>query len=541
MPDGTNSEPRETFDAQRSTFPRLRRFGPWIAAIVSGVLLALSFPPAEVSDCAWFGIVPLLIVLRDVNSKKGFQLGFTAGAVWWLCSIFWLTHVTYVGWFLLSLYSGLFTGFFGWLVAKWFSRFGSSSLPSNIGLMIVAPLVWVTGEFVRCTLGTGFPWNPLGVSQYKNIVLIQLASLGGAYLVSALVVWMNTALAAALLGYFARAGAVYRRLFPELLLGLLVIGSSYAAGFRLLREVPESEKTVRVALIQPNIPQDEKWDQEKIDFIYARLRELTETVSHLGKLDLIVWPETALPDDLRYSEPSYNLVRALATNGIPILVGSMDTIFPDNDENIYLNSSMLIDTSGRLEQQYDKRHLVPFGEYVPLRHLLPFMKAMTPIQASFSPGTTSTVFRLNGTYARFSVLICFEDAVAQLARESVRNGARLLINQTNDAWFDPSASSRQHMIQCVFRCVENHVPALRSANTGVSCHIDSRGRIQPTPADAVSTVRTGGFYTHVVKLAPDDLPLTFYTRHGDVFAVSALIASLVLAGWFALPRFSRSR
>lgn len=501
-----------------------------LSSVLSGVLLALAFPPAEASDLAWFSLVPVLWALRSATPKRGFQLGFTAGAVWWLGSIWWLSHVTFIGMVLLSLYCALFTGFFGWFVARWFARFGASSLPRNIGLMLLAPLVWAGGEYVRCTFASGFPWNPLGVSQFKNLALIQLSSFGGAYLVSALVVWMNVALATALLGYFARQGVFFRRAVPELLLGLLVIAPCYVAGFRLFRQVPEGESRIRVALIQPNIPQDEKWDEAKIATIYSQLSNLTETVSHLGKIDLIVWPETALPDDLRYSEPSYNLVRSLAAHGTPLLVGSMDVVYPDTGGQEYLNSSMLIDTQGRLVTQYDKRHLVPFGEYVPFRRLLPFMKAMTPIQASFSAGGTSTVFALEGTGASFSALICFEDAFAQLARESVRNGARLLINQTNDGWFDPSAASRQHMAQCVFRCVENRVPALRSANTGVSCAIGADGRISVT-----LPVRNSGFDTKVVAPAPADLPLTFYTRRGDVFAVVALVVA-VLASLLLLRR-----
>ncbi len=533
MPDGTNNAQGPTFNAKRSTWEYLRRGAPWFAAIASGILLAISFPPVEAGDAVWVSLVPLIIALRFAPPKLGLRLGFCAGAVWWLGAVFWLHHVTYVGWFLLALYCALYTGLFGWLVAKWFQRFGVSFL-ANLGLMIFAPLFWAGSEFVRYTFASGFPWNALGVALYRNVVLIQLASFGGAFLVSAVIVAMNVALATGMLGYFARRklkgmpmvlGWIQRA--PELLVGLLVLSLSYTAGAQILRTVPEGERTIRVALIQPAIPQDEKWDQEKMDFIYSRLTNLTQTVMHLGKLDLIVWPETALPDDLRYSEPSYNVVRDLATNGTPMLVGTMDVIFPDNGENIYLNSSMLVDSSARLVAQYDKRHLVPFGEYVPFRHLLPFMKAMTPIQASFSAGITSTVFRLENARAAFSALICFEDAISQLARESVRNGARLLINQTNDAWFDPSAGSRQHMAQCVFRCVENHVPALRSANTGVSCLIDARGRILPSLADAVSTRFCAAFYTHIVTLAPDDLPLTFYTRHGDVFAVAAMIVTLL--------------
>lgn len=524
--------------------PALKKFLPWTAAVASGALTAIAYPPVEMPDAIWFAFVPLLIALRGAGAKRGFQLGFVAGAVAWLASIYWISHVTTFGMILLSLYCALYTGFFGALVAAWFRRFGVSFL-ANLALMLAAPLAWAGLEYVRCTFATGFPWNPLGVALYRNVALIQLASFGGAYLVSAVIILMNTGLACALVGYFTRKKEPgfpfilgWARRAPELLVALLAVVLCYVTGFRIFRSIPDGDRTIRVALIQPNIPQDEKWDEEKIQFIYARLHEQTTLAQYAGKFDLIVWPETALPDDLRYSEPSYNLVRSLVTNGSPILVGSMDTIHEDSGRQIYFNCSMLVDTHGRLIAQYDKRHLVPFGEYVPLQKYLPFIQAFTPIQASFTGGSTSTVFQLetaNGL-ARFSVLICFEDTIARLARESVRNGARLIINQTNDAWFDPSAASRQHMAQCVLRCVENRVPALRSANTGVSCHIDSRGRILPNRDVATSTVRTTGFYSHDVRPAPDNHPLTFYTRHGDVFALTALALAALLAGYFFLTR-----
>ena len=190
---------------------------------------------------------------------------------------------------------------------------------------------------------------------------------------------------------------------------------------------------------------------------------------------------------------------------------------------------------GAPAQAYDKRHLVVFGEYIPLQPYVPFIKALTPISESFSPGSTSTVFCLERPPVRFSVLICFEDTVARLARDSVRNGARLLVNQTNDAWFDPSSASRQHMIQCVFRCVENGVPAVRCANTGVSCTIDRLGRIRDVLDDGAGHVSVMGFRWSRVDVPGAAMPLTFYTRHGDVFAQACLVLGLIAIGWSARP------
>jgi apolipoprotein N-acyltransferase len=205
----------------------------------------------------------------------------------------------------------------------------------------------------------------------------------------------------------------------------------------------------------------------------------------------------------------------------------MDTAYRDNNTPRYFNSSFLFETNGVLAQGYDKRHLVMFGEYVPLERYLPFMTAMTPIGASFSPGATSTVFRLEGPDVAFSSLICFEDTVAGLARESVRNGARLLINQTNDAWFDPSAASRQHMAHCILRCVENGVPAIRVGNTGVTCCIDPHGRITEILEGKDGHSAFPGFVCSSVVVPGEEFTFTPYTRHGDLFGQSAACVAIL--------------
>jgi len=194
---------------------------------------------------------------------------------------------------------------------------------------------------------------------------------------------------------------------------------------------------------------------------------------------------------------------------------------------VYYNSSFLFDREGGIVGAYNKQHLVVFGEYIPLQPYASFVKALTPIEESFSPGRVSTVFDLSPPGITFSVLICFEDTVARLARESVRNGARLLINQTNDAWFDPSSASRQQMIQCIFRCVENNVPAARATNTGVSSVIDRFGRVRGVLAGPDGQVRIAGYQTFELDVPQALARLTFYTRHGDVFAASCAVIALL--------------
>jgi apolipoprotein N-acyltransferase len=197
---------------------------------------------------------------------------------------------------------------------------------------------------------------------------------------------------------------------------------------------------------------------------------------------------------------------------------------------LLFNSSILVGADGREGGQYNKRHLVLFGERLPFEDVFPFIQRLAPLGFSCAPGQTSTVFRLSKPAVTFSSLICFEDTIALLARESVKNGARLLINQTNDAWFDGSSAAVQHMAHCVFRCIENRVPAVRSANTGVTCFIDALGRIEFFEDKGRKTCFRG-FAVGGVNVPPRNMALTFYTRNGDIpFAIPCgIFAAIALA------------
>jgi apolipoprotein N-acyltransferase len=395
-------------------------------------------------------------------------------------------------------------------------------------------MAWVGCEYIRSNLFTGFAWHGLGVSQFKNLIIVQIASWGGVYAVSWLIMLVNTALALTIGEYIEHKGRRPKRPHVELMVGLTSLAVVFSHGWRSLPPPGNVQGTeLRLAAIQPAIPQNIKWDSSLVVRIYAALNNLSETALHIPDLDMVVWPETALPDDVISSPPSYDLVYRLVTNGVPFLVGSMDTQWFDDRKPQYYNSSFLFDEYGAPTQGYDKRHLVVFGEYIPFRERLPFFQAMTPIQESFSPGSTSTVFKLESPPVPFSVLICFEDTVAQLARESVQNGARLIVNQTNDGWFDPSSASRQHMAHCVFRCLENRVPAVRVGNSGVTCHIDRYGRVDYFSDDKGNIIYGEGFDTFTVKVPIQEYTETTYTRVGDRFAragLGMLIAMFVSVG-----------
>lgn len=506
-------------------------------AALSGVLMALSFAPREWADTAWFALIPLFLVCAWATPREAVRLGWMSGLVFWLFSMFWLTRVTYVGWLLLSAYCAIYFIPVALISNWWFNRYGVQRFWLNIPAMCVFAAVWVGSEYARFNILTGFPWNPFGASQFANLSFIQHASWGSVYALSGMLVLVNAGIAITVLRYLRKHARLGRTHHPELMVAMTVVLLAFVTGGNIYRSVSSEGVELRVALIQPAIPQEKKWTTESEEMIYDRLRELTSHAALWTKPDLIVWPETALPYDVRLSEVWYELVDSLARLGSPILVGSMDSETLVDRKPLYYNSSFLFNTNGVIIEEYDKCHLVLFGEYVPFHEVVDIVNALTPVMESFSPGHTNTVFNVPGKHAPFSSLICFEDTMPYLARRSVRNGARLLINQTNDAWFDPSAASRQHMILSIFRTVENRVPMVRSANSGFSCHISAAGAIREVLVGEANRHDGPGFQLTSVTIPPDGMAPTLYNRYGDVFAWLCLLVGVPFL-WPAMRHFS---
>ncbi len=512
----------------------------WLAAVLTGLLAYSAFVPLEWDEVAWLAYVPLIWVLLRPLSVSPFRIGFLAGAVFWLTSIFWLTEVSWFGWMLLALYCALYTGAFAWAVHSLAHRLGITqpeqeargTFGVSLILMIAIPMLWVGLEFLRSVLFTGFAWNPLGASQFQRIALMQTATVTGVYGISAAIILLNVAITLTLKRYLRDGLRGRRPWHPELIIAFAVLAALILPGGQSIRRAKNVETTpLRSAVIQPNIPQYQKWTPEFVDHIYEQLESLSRLAIRASSPDWVIWPETAVPDYVRESERSYGLVRALATQGVSMLIGSMDIEWQDDGTPRYFNSSFLFDSEGHLVEVYDKQHLVMFGEYVPLGRQFPFLNVLTPIEASFDAGTESTVFTLPDPEIQFAALICFEDTVAVLGRRAVRKGARLLVNQTNVAWFRESAASRQHMVHSVLRAVENRVPVIRSANTGVSVGIDRFGRLHDMLIDETGNTFIAGFSLVQSDIPAEDMRLTLYTQWGDWFG---WLGVLVLV-WVSSP------
>ena len=378
------------------------------------------------------------------------------------------------------------------------------------GAVWLAPAFWVTAELGRTYLLSGFPWGLLGYVPYRRLAPIQMAAWTGVYGVSALLVLVNAALAHAAL---ARTGP---RAVLRLAAGGLVLAGALTVGALRLGPgggVDSGQSPVAaVALVQGNIAQTLKWDQA---FRAETLRIYADLTREAASgAQLVVWPEAAVPAYLRH-EPQVlgGLVDLAAAVETPLLVGALDAT-TDGLATHYLNSAFLITPEGA-RARYDKMHLVPFGEYVPLKRLLFFVEAIAAEIGDFTPGRDLVVFPLAG--APFGTVICYEVIFPNLFRQFVREGASFMVNITNDAWFGDSGGPLQHVAMVPLRAVENGVAVARAANTGVSALVAPSGAI----VEELSLGRRG-FLRGEVPLRRGG---TFYTRHGDLFAQTMVAVS----------------
>ena len=484
----------------------------WLAAFCAGLsawLLQAVFAPWEWTGCAWVALVPLLAMARLAPGRLTLKMGFVAGLLFWLLSIRWLTQVTILGWIGLSAYCALYFLPPLHVANRW--RGGGG------GFALVVAAAWSGSEFIRGWVGTGFPWNPLGAGVSPWLPGIQLAEIGGVWLVSGLVVAVNALLTWAL---------VEQRNRRALVLGAAVVAAALGWGHWRVHHLPPATRSLRVALVQPSIPQDKKWVAAKIRMIYERLTTLTRQAQGDPLVELVIWPETALPDDVRNREDSYNVVWNLCTNGTPILTGALDTALRDDGTEQYFNSVFLFDTDGRIVGEYDKRHLVLGGEIIPLERWLPdrLMLALG-LPTSITAGDSGAVFPTGPQRVPLAPLVCFEDILPYLARNDVRAGARALVNVTNDAWFDDVIAPRQHMRNAVLRAVENRVPLIRAANTGVSCVIEPTGAVSAMLTDGAGDTAAAGVLWATVAVPDPAMPLTCYARFGDMYAFACVAAT----------------
>ncbi len=543
-------------------------------ALASAGLLWLSFPPVEWHAAAWVALVPLFLLVAD--PERRYRIGFAgwlSGFAFWLLAVQWVLAVdpgAWVGWLAMAFALSLF-----WLTFVWVSR----TVIRRLGwpITVVAPTVWVALEYVRAHVLTGFPWYYLAHSQYRQVYWTQIADFAGSLGVSFLIALVNAAIVEVVApSYFAGpapTGTVWRRVPTGswVRLGLVVLSLVGTLGYGVFRvQTAHFRPGPRVAMLQSREIQEYNPQSRKTS---AALHQLylslvDKAVSQGPRPDLIIWPETAYPFNYVAIDPlldpaefeamarRYNpemiaadwtlkrdrinadLKHILDRTRVPMMIGATTYHFRAPALARY-NSAILLQPNAD-PQSYHKLHLVPFGEYVPLIDVIPQMIHLTPFEPDRLPtlnfGERATWFSLGPI--RIAAAICFEDTVPHVVRRffsEVPDDAQpdLIVNLSNDGWFQMTAEHEMHLAVSTFRCIENRVPMARAVNTGVSALIDGNGRIIASLAKEVAD-------QVLSAVTPLDDRTALYSGWGDWLGQTTLAGSIgfLILGWIA-PRRNR--
>ncbi|MFH0845632.1 MAG: apolipoprotein N-acyltransferase [Pseudomonadota bacterium] len=502
-------------DGQGGLFPK-----KVLCAILSGLMLTASFPPGGLEWLIWFSLFPLLKTLGDTTPSQSFRLGLVTGLTHYLTLHYWVIIVLqkYGGLnILISLGALVMLCFYLALYPAVFSCFYSYARRSRF-LALTSAGAWVGLEYVKGNALTGFPWCLLGYTQYRNLDLIQIADLVGVYGLSFLVVLSNVLICI----LFSERALKKKALFPwETAIALLMATFTFVYGHDRLIRIKELQNgdrpSVKIVVVQGNVDQSIKWDPAYQEETMRRYLSMTLSARPFRPY-LIVWPETAAPFFFQENtDLSHRISLCSKMSNAWLLFGS--PAYEREEGRVkYYNRAYLLSPDGELSGFYDKSHLVPFGEYVPLQRFFPFINHLVQAAGDFASGDKTAPLRLSSFSA--GVLICYEVIFPELGRRQTRDGAGILVNLTNDAWFGMTSAPYQHLSMAVLRAVENRRPLVRAANTGISAIIGPEGKII-----SQSDLFMEEVLKNEVRLGDSSCP--FYSRYGDFFPMTMLILSLI--------------
>lgn len=554
--------------------------------IASAVMLSLIQAPLNCSYLAWIALVPFVLACTArQRPKKIAVVTFIVALAYWLVNLYWIRPITIPGWIATCIYLAVL-----WPIVALCIR---SARIKKIPLILSVPVLFVAAEHLQGFLLGGFFWRFLAHSQYQNIKLIQIADIFGTGGLSFLIAAVNGLAAEWIIVLQQQKSGIFPQLktlaHPRLILKSIVIAAAVIStllygGWRIKQTDKFTEKGPVIAVLQSNVPQSVKRSFQSSDKIFEDLLKNSQKASQAHP-ELIIWPETmvqAVLDEqiwpiLQSAELNKNLHQKLlkhAENNAYLLVGAYGMRLRQNSSGkTYLakyNSAYLYTPKGsQFPERYDKMHLVPFGEYIPFKRKIPsfynLLMQFTPYNYDYSldAGEKYTVFPIKssktpGKTYNFGVIICYEDTIPEIARQFTldkNNRKRLdwLVNISNDGWFVkfrdnkvyPSTELAQHAAICVFRAVENRIPVVRSTNTGISCIIDSLGRLknsfitgQKLPSKAMKRQGMEGWFADNLNI---DKRTTFFSRYGQwlsLACVTALVALIIAA---LTPRFIRAK
>ncbi|MDR3195797.1 MAG: apolipoprotein N-acyltransferase [Endomicrobium sp.] len=493
-----------------------------VLCCAAGLLSASAFPKLKLFFFIWVSFVPLISVIMESKLTSSFFYGFLSGFAFNAIGLYWLAPMLYfnTGSYIQAITASCF--FWGYLALYWgVWSFGlqkyvsfQKDKRSNFFTVTFGSCLWVLLEYLRTYLFTGFPWMLIGYSQFEFTEIIQAAEFAGVYGVSFLIMFCN------LCFYFWLADKNKKKyLYTALIFIILftLFGACRIYKFRLL-----GEKGYNVLIFQPNIDQYKKWDEDYRQEILSNLQKQAVEVGK-SKADLALWPETVLPGVVPEDRQLYGFTKKLAAS-----VGSFNIFgsFYNEDNGKMFNVVLGFKGADDYNSVHKKNHLVPFGEFVPFRKFLAKFFGILNKMGDVDRGSDATVFNNGELFIGAS--ICSENFFPYIARRFVLNGAKVLTNHTNDAWFFDTAAPYQHFIMNVFRAVENRKFVLVSANTGVSGIIEASGIIIDKTKVSKKELLNGTFFQNNFK--------TFYTKLGDVFVKICSVVLLVLVVFLRFKR-----
>jgi apolipoprotein N-acyltransferase len=466
---------------------------------------------------------------RLLSARGAFFLGLLAGVVYFSVTLYWLvetmttfgglsTAVAVLAAFLLVAYLSLFPAVFAVVVARCARVIGSAAA-------LLVPPVWVATELGRQYVWDGFPWALLGYSQVHWLWIAQVASITGVYGLSFLL-----ALTAAAAAYVFTERTPRAMTVAASVAVLVVVCAAWGRARLTESALLATGTPVRVAVVQANIAQQDKWDPSLADSITSRYLDMTRQALGRGAT-FIIWPESSTPFYFERDLLRGSAIRRMAIEGKATLLIGSDQIEPVRaepnrekpEERVY-NAAFLVQPDGRIGAVYRKMHLVPFGEYVPAQRLLFFVGPIVEAVSAFVPGTEPTLLPVDGHQA--STAICYEVIFASLMRQFVTRGSELLTTITNDAWYGTSSAPYQHWDQAAMRSIEGGRYLARAANTGISGFVDPYGRVleKTTLFSQALLVADLRFIT----------AQTIYSRIGDAVAWASL--AITIAALLATAR-----
>jgi apolipoprotein N-acyltransferase len=491
-----------------NTFIRKKIF----LSLLSGLFIGLSYPPFPLGFFAWFGFIPLFISLEGCNYKESLKYGYLSGITAHFIVLYWIGFNSGAGFLpvFLSLigavfYLALFWGLFA-ITVQYFLR-------EKTKFLWFAPLIWITMEWIRSLGPLGFPWMDLALTQSRFIYFIQIMDVTGSSGVSLWILILNVLL------YFSITVRKGKRIYSIAAIGLLSI--LWLHGSQKINSVENDSvgKSIVVAITQPNVDPNEKWEKDNRNQTFDLMHQLLDEAIEYGP-DMILWPETALPSYLRLSSKDrHPLQKKVNIYEIPLLSGTIDREYTEDIKPVYFNGSIFFQAK-KPPEIYHKVKLVPFAEYVPLSGYFPSLNELNFGQGNFTAGKEFTLFQFDNI--PFSNLICYESSLPDIVRKFVLNGSEFITIQANDGWLGKTSGPYQHFEIAKMRAIENRRSIVRSANTGISGIISPTGKIIKKIALGERSVSKG-----IISLSDR---ITFYTKYGNILGKWTSLILILSAG-----------